>query len=1140
MSVPEPFDLTGELPEPRTTTVLEASAGTGKTFTIAALAARYVADGLDLRELMLVTFGRMATQELRQRVRERLVTAERGLADPDHARSDAHDDEVLRLLADGSDDDVGLRRARLAAALADFDAATLTTTHGFCQQMLRGLGVAGDLEPDATFVESIDDLVVEVASDLWLRKFGRPDSGEPAIRWGEALAVARQAVEDGQAALAPALADPASSAGQRVGIARAARDEVARRKRQRRLVDYDDLLTRLCDALTDPATGEAASERVRSRYSVVMVDEFQDTDPVQWDILRTAFHGRTTLILIGDPKQAIYAFRGGDVAAYLDATKAAGTPATLDTNHRSDAGLLRGLDALLGQTALGDEGIVVRPVRSAHPAGRLHGAPVDRPVRLRHALRTDTGTAPRKNPVVRDSRDLVARDLAGDVVRLLSCGARLETPRGERPLVPGDVAVLAHTNKQAGLARDALAAVGVPAVVTGAANVFGTDVAQQWLLLLQALEQPRGARLRTAALTCFVGWTAQDLATKGDAALDDLGPKLRGWADVLARRGLPALLERITEEEGLTARLLATEVGERVLTDLRHVAQALHQAAVEGQLGTAALVEWLQHRILDASTDPSEERVRRLESDADAVQVVTVHRSKGLEFPVVYVPFGWDRYKPRNPDPLRLHIDGVRTLDVGGIGGPEYGANLAVHRAEEAGEDLRLLYVALTRAACQVVTWWAPSTTTSGSATHRLLFGGHLPGQTPADSVPLPSDDEAVARFAVVAAQAGGSLAVERIEPDHGLRWSPPADQRQALAAARFDRALDTAWRRLSYTALTAGVHDQLVAPGDGRSDDSSGAVAAVVPGVSAEPDERGLDDEAGVVPADADAAGPPADALVSPMAELPSGAAFGIVVHSVLEYADTTVPDLAAELTRHCAEVLAHRLGSGLDPEVLGPALVPSMETPLGPLAGDMRLRDVAAGDKLSELDFELPLAGGDDPTGDEATLSAMAEVLRTHLAPDDALVGYPDLLARLPSQALRGYLTGSLDAVLRVAGPDGPRYLVADYKTNWLGDGWPGSDTPLTAWHYRPAALTSAMLDAHYPLQALLYLVALHRYLSWRQPGYDPDVHLGGALYLFVRGMCGPDTPVVDGTPAGVFGWRPPSGLVPALSRLLAGGGA
>jgi exodeoxyribonuclease V beta subunit len=151
----------------------------------------------------------------------------------------------------------------------------------------------------------------------------------------------------------------------------------------------------------------------------------------------------------------------------------------------------------------------------------------------------------------------------------------------------------------------------------------------------------------------------------------------------------------------------------------------------------------------------------------------------------------------------------------------------------------------------------------------------------------------------------------------------------------------------------------------------------------------------------------------------------------------------------------------------------------------------------------------------------------------PTGVLSSYADVLADLAPAPLRGYLTGSIDAVLRVGSKQSRRYLVADYKTNRLGS----RDEPLTAWHYRPDALEHAMVEAHYPLQALLYNVALHRYLRWRQPGYDPDVHLGGVLYLFLRGMCGPDVVCADGSVPGVFSWRPPTGLVTSLSDLMAG---
>jgi exodeoxyribonuclease V beta subunit len=1095
---PAEFRTDGALPTG--TTVLEASAGTGKTYTIAALAARYVAEGhAELPQLMLVTFGREATQELRERVRDRFVAAERALADPAAAR--AGSDEVNALLADAPPAEVALRRARLARALAGFDAATIATTHQFCQQMLAGLGVAGDADADAEFVESIDDLITEVVDDFYVRKYGDRAAGTPAFSRTEALAMARRAVHDGQARLEPAGAEARSAAGVRFRFATAVRAEVARRKRARRLYTYDDMLTRLDDALADPTRG--APQRLRARYAVVLVDEFQDTDPVQWSILRRAFHGHTTLVLIGDPKQAIYAFRGADVVSYLDATEAAGGHATLARNWRSDEPLLRALDTVFNGAALGDR-ITVHPVASAHPGQRLRGAPVDTPFRLRVVARTALPRAPRRDlAVVGPARELVARDAAADIAALLASPA---TVAGER-IRPGDVAVLVRTNDQGALVRAALSGAGVPAVLSGTASVFGAPVAREWLTLLEACEQPRLARLRAVALTCFLGHTVEELCgPAADDLVDTLSATVRAWAAILHERGVAALLEAVTADTALPRRLLARTDGERLLTDLRHIAQSLHAASVGGHLGPAALVDWLRHRIDEAGADVGTERSRRLESDAAAVQIITIHRSKGLEFPVVHVPFGWDRFVPDPAVPL-LHDGSVRVLDVGGESGEGWKERCARHRAEEAGEDLRLLYVALTRAKSQVVTWWVPSTTTASSPVHRLLVGRPAPGTEPAESYRIPPDTAALDALRTLASPV---LAVEEVGARPAAGFAPAAGDAGALEAAVFDREIDRAWRRTSYSALTAtaGHHG---------------------PSVASEPEEPGVEDEVDLEPA----AGPAEpDAVPSPMAELPVGTGFGTLVHAVFEVADLTAPDLLAELIRHAAEQLVRHPVPGLDASVLAAALLPAARTPLGPLACGLRLADIAPRDRLAELDFELPLAGGDDAGTRRVVLGDLAPVLRRHLTADDPLRDYPAVLesVALAAQPLRGYLTGSIDAVLRL--PTGA-FAVVDYKTNWLGPFATGE--PLTAAHYDPSRLAEAMIGANYPLQALLYGVALHRYLRWRLPGYTPQRHLGGSLYLFVRGMCGADTPVVDGVPCGVFGWAPPTALIEELSELL-----
>ncbi|MCD2193008.1 UvrD-helicase domain-containing protein [Actinomycetospora endophytica] len=1106
------FDVLGPLPTG--TTVLEASAGTGKTYTIAALAARYVAEaGVPLSAIMLVTFGREATRELRERVRERLVAVEQALADGEPGT-----DAVTASIVAVDDAERARRRRRLAHALAHFDEATIATTHQFCQDMLAGLGVAGDTDADARFVEQIDDVVTEVVDDFYVRAYAPEQAPTPPFDRATALALGRAAVTDPTAVIAPAKGVTSGEADARSRFATAVREEVDRRKRTRRLFTFDDMLTRLHAALVDPRLGDAACRRLRARYRVVLVDEFQDTDPIQWDILRVAFHGHCTLTVIGDPKQAIYGFRGADVVSYLAAAGSAGARATLATNHRSDAGLLTALDSVLGGAALGDERIVVHPVAAAHPGSRLAGAPDGTPFRLRVVPRKGLRANFRTGlPEIGPARTRVAEDLTADVSALLAANSTWDGA----PLGPGDVAVLVRTNAQADLVREALAGAGVPAVLAGAASVFATDAAREWLTLLEAIEQPgRVTRVRAAALTCFVGRRAADLDADPDAVLAEVGEDLRRWGAVLRDRGVAAMLEVASVRHDLVRRVLGVVGGERLLTDVRHVGQVLHAEAAAQRLGAVALTEWLRLRIVESENRRGEarpERTRRLESDADAVQILTVHKCKGLEFPVVYVPFGWDRWVPGEPREV-LHHDaqGRRIRAVGGPTDPEWAEHCRAQREEDDGEDLRLLYVALTRAQGQVVAWWTPSSQTAFSALNRVLRSrDRSPGFEP-DSFVTITDDTTV--WAELAAYAGPHLAVEQVAAREALPYVPGAADHGRLDVARFDRALDLAWRRSSYSSLTADAHS-----------------AGVPDPATSEPEESTVTDEADLeVDPVADAVAPP-----SPMADLPFGAAFGVLVHSVLETVDTAAADLGAALVEAAGEQLARRPLAGVTAVALAAALEPVARTPVDrPAAAPAwAYADIAPADRLAELDFELPLAGGDrGPAPETVTLGRAAALMREHLPPDDPLAAYPEALESLSGQVLRGYLTGSIDAVLRA--PDG-RFVIVDHKTNWLGplpaDG--GVPEALTSAHYGPAQMTTAMIRAHYPLQALLYGVALHRFLRWRLPGYDPETHLGGVAYLFLRGMCGPETPVVAGTTCGVFRWSPPPALLVALSDLLAG---
>ncbi|WP_107706133.1 UvrD-helicase domain-containing protein [Nocardioides allogilvus] len=1102
----ETFDITRDL-EPGIT-LLEASAGTGKTWTIAALVTKHVAEGrVALDEMLVVTFTRAASQELRERVRAQLDEAVQVLADPASRESGNRLHDWL-LGADAAE--VAQRLRRLTAALVSFDEATIATIHQFCQLVLRSLGVAGDTDSGATLVEDLEQLTSEVVDDLYLARFGKEE--KPPWSRTEALALAREVVGDPRAVIEPVAVlteAPDSPAAIRVRFATEVLDEVERRKRRLGVLSYDDLLSQLADALTE--LDAPARARMRRRWKFVLIDEFQDTDPVQWQVFQRAFADSTTMVLIGDPKQAIYAFRGGDIVTYLAAADAARTTQTLGVNWRSDQPLLDGLQALLEGATLGDPRIAVHPVTANYRESRLSGAGA--PFRLRVVRRQELGKGPRSKPPVAVWREHVITDAAHDIKRLIQSGATFEG----RALAPGDIAVLAARRSELEATQEALAVVGVPSVINAGGSVFHTPAAAEWVTLLEALEQPhRADRVRAAALTSFFGYSAAALDAGGDQLTDSLAERVRTLTDVFTTRGVAAVLE-VTVVAGLTARVLGRVGGERTLTDIRHIGEALHRVSVEDRLGIVGVLGWLREQVADDKVEVASERTRRLDSDAAAVQLVTIHGSKGLQYPVVYLPTLWNRYVGNDPEIPLFHDDeGRRCRDVGGRS-PFHRHSVARHWREDAGESLRLLYVALTRAQSQVVAWYAAAErNTPASPLHRMLFGRRPQGVAVPDEQALVAEDRLLEILGHWQAAGGPAVELAALTPPDP---TPLERSTEPLAVRTFTRIVDTAWRRTSYSSLSAA--------GAAHSDAGTWSEPLSEPEDPPELGDAFLLTEA-APPPDVETA-----AVPSPMADLPVGATFGSLVHAVLEHADPAASDFRAELLAHISEQLVW-WPVDLDAEALADALAAVCSSPLGPLADDLTLLDLRLPDRLRELDFELPLAGGDDaayPTV-PVRLGDLAPLLRRHLPLGDPVLSYADTLdgdPDLADQELRGYLTGSIDVVLRVAG----RFLTVDYKTNWLGD----LDAPLTAHDYRPAVLDDAMGHSDYPLQALLYTVVLHRFLRWRLADYDPATHLGGVLYLYLRGMCGPDTPRIDGAPCGVFAWRPPLALVEAMSALLDG---
>jgi exodeoxyribonuclease V beta subunit len=1179
----EPLALDGPLPTG--TVVLEASAGTGKTYAIAALATRAIAEGIcELPELLLVTFTRAATAELRDRVRRRLVQAAEHLASCEVAITegrplpDPGEDRVLRCLA-ADPDEVGARRRRLVTAITDFDAATISTIHGFSQQILRAVGLSADVRRDATLLEDPAGLLDEVVDDVYVRRYlhtpaGPDGDGRPHRR--QVADIARAVIGSADAEVVPRPDDPDPVLAELGSLAEELRHEVAARKRRHGLLAHDDLLLSLRAALADPSRGDAAVAVLRERYRWALVDEFQDTDPVQWDILDRAFRDpddpHRALVLIGDPKQAIYGFRGADVQAYLAATRAADSRRSLSTNHRSDAPLLDATDRLLSGTVFGDEDILFRSVEAteAHATSAIHDPADPAPLRFRVVGDTPGGGGA---PAVQAQ---VARDVAATVVSLLPVADGAPRPQlgpDRRPLECSDVAVLVRSNVQATTIQQALREAGVPSVVNGVGSVLRTTAGPDWRTLLEALERPADpARARRLAVSPWIGWRGVELASADDDRWDDLHERIRRWASVLRDHGVSALERAVAAEMDLQPRLLRTVGGERQLTDLHHVGELLHAAELGEERGPSSLLSWLRARREEAADDttPSEEQARRLESDDEAVQILTIHRSKGLQYRIVLCPFLWGGGQGLQV-PMTVHepTSGGRLVDLGPKGRDGFGEHEELARREAIGEALRLLYVAVTRAQHQLVLWWACIGGTDRSPLARVLFGRDETGTVQlADRIALPDPEEVSAQLR---RRFGDLASVTEVPTDiPAPRWEPAERPPVSLEARRFERTLDRAWRRTSYSGITA------------RAAQHTSALASPTgPRVISEAEQVQKDDEPaapGTVraphPATAEAVAAQDDVQrlrghALPLGDLRGGTRFGTFVHAVLEHTDFTADPLEEALADQ-VELQAVRAGVDVPRDRLVAGLAAAIHTPLGPLAGTVptsiarrgvgsggagsgdvgsgarprTLADVPVTDRLDELDFELPLAGGDrgHPDGRRVQLDRIAALLDHHLPPDDPLTGYADHL-RHPGYALdlRGYLTGSIDLVLRVHGrwalPDGgvyegPRYLVADHKTNRLT--WPAVPT---AFDYRPEALVEAMIHHDYPLQALLYQAALHRLLRWRQPGYDPARHLGGSLYLFLRGMTGPSTPVVDRQPCGVAAWAPPAALITDLSDLLDG---
>ncbi|MDR1850479.1 MAG: exodeoxyribonuclease V subunit beta [Zoogloeaceae bacterium] len=1195
--------------------LIEASAGTGKTWSICALIVRLVLEKpLEIRKILVLTFTRAACAELKSRIRARLEEALHFLQNAGNA-SEPSTDPLLAALFEKLDQSGESREKmgiRLRQALSAFDEAAVFTLHGFCQRALVDTPLLARQPFRMNFNEEGEAgsrPLIEVTADFWRRRvlFGEepafflrwlgqrkfspeslqglalqhlrhplalarwsatleqdaanaPDEAELQAAFAEAAALWQaeqeaivallaekiaasslhahiyraeilplwqdawtryfalnqpdQTYEAMKAFSASYLAKKTKKGGdipehpffhlvdtlciwaktcQRFCEARLARLQrdylaffpaaLAELKRRQRHFDFNDMLQNVHQALQGES-GKALAERLREMYPVALIDEFQDTDPLQYAIFEAIYADEPAgsgLFFVGDPKQAIYSFRQADLPTYFAARKTVEPEQTFGLNHnqRSVEGVLKGINALFSaqENPFMLEELDFPPaMRGAKPLPSFHDE--SEPARPAFCF----WQPPESYSEEKDAARWAISATAAEVARLISASRAGKIRVNDKPLEARRIAILVRTNREGRQIRQALAEAGVRAVELSLKSVYASEVATDLASILAALLVPRDTRRIKAALaTCLFGLAAPEIAGLTEAELAQHMTRFAKAHRLWREKGILAALSDLEATGKLCARLLALPGGERALTDYLHLQELLHAEETGDKLTPERLFE--VYSLALANPPGGEATQIRLESGYDLVRIVTIHKAKGLEYDIVFCPFLW---KDHRPPPNSLAGQVYHDPEANGISIIDYrpenresGKQLA--RREQAEESLRLIYVALTRAVLRCYLVCNPLPDEPDDSLLNWLVAGE--NCTPQDWLngdkKLPNEELICLAWQHVAEAAGGTVETPSI-PEQDLGRADATASPIILPAAFPAHSLRSGWRLESFSGLIRG------ASWSEEAKEHDAVASSFAP-------EQGTFQDAL----------PEHDILY-----FPKGARAGDCIHAFFEQIDFNDPATFAPAAFRALQANPQPTRHGADDkDSKGAAREKNfsrwqaqlcqlandvLATPL-PLFGDARLclNQLCPGQTLRELAFHLPA-----PSLNPARLVE-------HMAAAN------EPLPHLTAPALNGYLKGFIDLVFEYEG----RYYVLDWKSNHLG--WQLPD-------YAAPALTLAMQKHGYYLQARLYLLALHRYLRVRLPDYDPALHLGGACYLFIRGVR-PNWSD-SGNPAG-FCWLPPN---------------
>jgi len=850
---------------------------------------------------------------------------------------------------------------------------------------------------------------------------------------------------------------------------------VKKQKQQQQLQSYDDLLLNLQQAL-EGERGEWLVARLRQQYPAALIDEFQDTDPVQYaSFSRIYADSGLPVFLVGDPKQAIYSFRGADIFTYLSAKSMVQSEYThtLETNWRSHPDLVQAVNFIWQrqEAPFLYETIPFVAVKAARDKQQV--------------LSTQGGNnalqllwADSAKPLAKkDMTTIVSTVTADEIARLLN-----QADVGEATLLDqksqqikavsgGDIAVLVRNHRQAHVIQQCLQKRGINSVQQGRDNVFATREAIMLSRILQAMAEPQNPlRINAVLSTDLWGLSAVELDAiqqdeqRWSEQLDLFYELHQLWLKHGFIRAFRHLLNTISGQQ----QLLSRPDGERKLTNLLHLSELIQAQCSQQHAGIESVLHWFTTKM--QSIDPNDETGQlRLESDEQLVKIITIHKSKGLEYPIVFCPFLWDsNLRSANQEVISFHApeDEYRTHVA--FSEPALSRAAEVITIEERAEDLRLLYVALTRARERCVICWGHVKAAKDSALFSLLH----PDADELDRDSMLSD------LTQLATLSEGTIAIDNIGESEVVVYQGVDTKQEQLTAKVFDGLLHPPWRIGSFSALTQGHgHDAEIPDYDGNVSSEMMASAAV-------------------------------NHSVRDRFSFPRGAQAGTCLHAIFEVWDFANDDKVAMATLVSKTLLQYGFDEQWTPIVcqwLDEVLITSLNKHAD--KNPFKLADLSPEHRLDELAFYFPVA--------DLTVRRLQKALLPLLATESPLA---KVVSRLSFSSLTGFMKGFIDLVFEHQG----RFYIVDYKSNWLGD----SDLA-----YQSDALEQAMISHDYPLQYLIYSLALHRYLKLRLPDYDPECHLGGCYYLFIRGM------KPQWQQSGVFFDRPSIAVLDALDRCLQG---